>query len=67
MALFAAGGVVRASSAAGVFPAVKAAIGDRIAKVAIPPSSIARGVAYAIEQPDDVEVGSIVIRPTAQD
>jgi NADP-dependent 3-hydroxy acid dehydrogenase YdfG len=48
-------------------PAVKAAIGKRMADVAISPAAIARGVAYAIEQPDDVDVGSIVIRPTAQD
>ena len=48
-------------------PAVKAAISERISTVAIPPSAIARGIAYAIEQPADVDVGSIVIRPTAQD
>lgn len=48
-------------------PAVKAAMGERISNLAIPPASIARGIAYAIEQPADVEVGSIVIRPTAQD
>ena len=30
-------------------------------------SSIARGSAYVIEQPADVDIGSIVIRPTAQD
>jgi NADP-dependent 3-hydroxy acid dehydrogenase YdfG len=48
-------------------PAVKEAIGERISNVAIPPSSIARGIAYAIEQSADVDVGSIVIRPTAQD
>ncbi len=48
-------------------PAVRQAIGERASNVAIPPSSIARGIAYAIEQPADVEVGSIVIRPTAQD
>ena len=39
----------------------------RTAEVAIPPEAIARGIAFAIEQPDDVDVGSIVIRPTAQD
>jgi NADP-dependent 3-hydroxy acid dehydrogenase YdfG len=33
----------------------------------ISPDAIARGVAYAIEQPADVDVGSIVVRPTAQD
>lgn len=47
--------------------AVREAIGERVSNVAIPPSSIARGIAYAIEQPADVEAGSIVIRPTAQD
>lgn len=48
-------------------PAVKEAMAKRIGEVAIAPDAIARGVAYAIEQPADVEVGSIVIRPTAQD
>lgn len=48
-------------------PTVKEAMGKRIADVTIPPASIARGIAYAIEQPDDNDVGSIVIRPTAQD
>ncbi|CAN7710540.1 SDR family oxidoreductase [Rhizobium rhizogenes] len=48
-------------------PAVKSAIEERASKVAIPPASIARGIAYAIEQPADVDVGSMVIRPTAQD
>jgi len=48
-------------------PAVKSAIEERASKLAIPPASIARGIAYAIEQPADVDVGSIVIRPTAQD
>ena len=48
-------------------PAVRAAIKERAAAVAIPPEAIARGLLFAIEQPDAVEVGSIVIRPTAQD
>lgn len=48
-------------------PTVKAAIGERASNLAIPPASIARGIAYAIEQPAVVDVGSIVIRPTAQD
>jgi NADP-dependent 3-hydroxy acid dehydrogenase YdfG len=34
--------------------------------IAIPPDAIARGILYAIEQPPEVDVGSIVIRPTAQ-
>jgi NADP-dependent 3-hydroxy acid dehydrogenase YdfG len=46
---------------------MKAAIVARMEKVAISPDAIARGVAFAIEQPADVDVGDIVIRPTAQD
>jgi len=35
--------------------------------LAIPAESIARAIAYAIEQPADVEIDEIVIRPTAQE
>lgn len=34
-------------------------------KVAIGPDAIARAIAYAIEQPDDVDVSEIIVRPTA--
>ena len=36
-------------------------------KIAIPPDSIARAIAYAIEQPAEVEIDEVVIRPTAQE
>ena len=36
-------------------------------KMAIPADAIARAIAYAIGQPADVEIGEVVIRPTAQD
>ena len=36
-------------------------------KMAIPAELIARAIAYAIEQPAEVEVDEVVIRPTAQD
>jgi len=36
-------------------------------KMAIPANSIAGTIAYAIEQPAEVEIDEIVIRPTAQD
>jgi NADP-dependent 3-hydroxy acid dehydrogenase YdfG len=36
-------------------------------RIAIPPSSIARAVAYAIEQPPEVDINEIVVRPTAQE
>lgn len=34
-------------------------------KVAIPASAIARAIAFAIEQPDGVDVSEIIVRPTA--
>ncbi|WP_405567254.1 SDR family oxidoreductase [Streptomyces sp. NBC_01167] len=34
--------------------------------VGIPPAAVARAVAFAIEQPHDVEIGEINVRPTAQ-
>ncbi|MUZ66106.1 SDR family oxidoreductase [Agrobacterium vitis] len=34
--------------------------------IAIEPFAIARAIAFAIEQPSDVDVGEIVVRPTAQ-
>ena len=36
-------------------------------KMAIPADSLAHAIAYAIEQPADVEIGEVVIRPAAQD
>ena len=47
-------------------PAIKRQILDTMDKMAIPPEAIARAIAFAIEQPDDVDVGDIVVRPTAQ-
>ncbi len=36
-------------------------------EIAIPADSFARAVAYAIEQPDDVDINEIVFRPTVQE
>ena len=36
-------------------------------KQAIPAASVARAIAYAIEQPADVDINEIVLRPTSQD
>ncbi|WP_126978406.1 SDR family oxidoreductase [Frigidibacter oleivorans] len=44
----------------------KQRIATLVNEIAIPPEAIARGIAYALEQPSDVDVGSVVIRPTAQ-
>lgn len=38
---------------------------DEYRKTAIPADAIARAIAYAIEQPDGVDVNEIVVRPTA--
>lgn len=35
-------------------------------KLAVPPEAIARTIAFAIEQPDEVDVNELVVRPTAQ-
>ena len=45
---------------------VKAQIEAARDKMAISPEAIARAIVFAIEQPADVDVGEIVIRPTAQ-
>jgi NADP-dependent 3-hydroxy acid dehydrogenase YdfG len=36
-------------------------------KIAIPAASVARAIAYAIEQPADVDINEIVLRPTVQE
>ncbi len=36
-------------------------------KMAIPAYSVARAIAYAIEQPKDVDINEIVLRPIQQD
>ncbi len=38
----------------------------RMAAIGIDPAAVARAVAFAIEQPDDVEIGDLTIRPTVQ-
>jgi NADP-dependent 3-hydroxy acid dehydrogenase YdfG len=46
-------------------PEIKKLAQERMA-AGIAPEAVARAVAFAIEQPDDVEIGDIVIRPTTQ-
>lgn len=47
-------------------PRVRAQLEQARAKFAISPDAIARAIAFAIEQPADVDVGEIIVRPTAQ-
>ncbi|WP_437336399.1 SDR family NAD(P)-dependent oxidoreductase [Sorangium sp. So ce394] len=46
--------------------ATRSAIRSTADSVAIPADSIARAIAFAIEQPPEVNVGSVVVWPTAQ-
>jgi len=45
---------------------IKTAIQKGMEQIAINPIAIANAVIYAISQPDDVEIGDIVIRPSKQ-
>ena len=47
-------------------PEVRAQLTASRDKFAIAPDAIARAIAFAIEQPADVDVGEIIVRPTAQ-
>jgi NADP-dependent 3-hydroxy acid dehydrogenase YdfG len=42
----------------------KQALGE-FRKVSLTPDAIARAIAYAVEQPDDVDVSEVIVRPTA--
>ena len=46
--------------------AAKAQVLEKLQQLAISPGAIARAIAFAIEQPPEVDVGEIVVRPTAQ-
>jgi NADP-dependent 3-hydroxy acid dehydrogenase YdfG len=47
-------------------PAIRAQIASGGDDIGIPPAAIARAIAFAVEQPEDVDVGEIVVRPTVQ-
>lgn len=60
-------GYTRTNFADGVNnPEVKAQLVASRDKFAMPPDAIARAIAFAIEQPADVDVNEIIVRPTAQ-
>jgi NADP-dependent 3-hydroxy acid dehydrogenase YdfG len=60
-------GMTRTNFAEGMTdPEVRAQMQTRRDATAMPPDAIARAIAFAIEQPADVDVGEIVVRPTAQ-
>ena len=45
---------------------VRAEIQRNAERFAIPPEAVARAIAFAVDQPRDVEIGDITIRPTIQ-
>jgi NADP-dependent 3-hydroxy acid dehydrogenase YdfG len=60
-------GFVNTNFAEGVTnPEVKTQLENARDKFALPPEAIARAIVFAIEQPSDVDVGEIIVRPTAQ-
>ncbi|MFF0038683.1 SDR family oxidoreductase [Streptomyces mirabilis] len=60
-------GFVRTDFADRMDAEVKVQIVEKMDSIAIPPAAVARAVAFAVERPDGVDVGDIVVRPTAQD
>jgi NADP-dependent 3-hydroxy acid dehydrogenase YdfG len=46
--------------------AVRNQIQEKADQIAIPAKAIANAVAYAVEQPDNIDVGDIVVRPAMQ-
>ncbi|MEU9125176.1 SDR family oxidoreductase [Streptomyces sp. NPDC048506] len=59
-------GITRTEFAEPMAPEMKAQVLDSMGRIAIPPDAIARAIAFAVEQPAGVDVGDIVVRPTAQ-
>ena len=47
-------------------PALRQQIRDGMARFGLTPEAVARAIAFAIEQPHDVEIGDLTIRPTVQ-
>ncbi|WP_123028990.1 SDR family oxidoreductase [Mycolicibacterium stellerae] len=48
-------------------PDTRAWARSKMDAIGLDPDAVARAIAFAIEQPRDVEIGEIVIRPTVQD
>ncbi|WP_433489976.1 SDR family oxidoreductase [Nocardia grenadensis] len=47
-------------------PAVREQVRRNMAELGIDPVAVARAIAFAIDQPEDVEIGDLTIRPTRQ-
>jgi NADP-dependent 3-hydroxy acid dehydrogenase YdfG len=58
-------GVVESELAHTISDAATAKAMENWRQIAIAPDAIARAIAFAIEQPGDVDVSEIIVRPTA--
>lgn len=58
-------GVVTSELARTITDAATAKAIDDYRRVAIAPDAIARAIAFAVEQPDEVDVSELIVRPTA--
>jgi NADP-dependent 3-hydroxy acid dehydrogenase YdfG len=58
-------GVVESELADSITHAGSAAMIETFREIALTPDAIARAIAYAVEQPRDVDVSEIIVRPTA--
>lgn len=60
-------GFVRTELDAGISdPALRTRIRSEMDAFGLAPEAVARAIAFVIEQPHDVEIGDLTIRPTAQ-
>ncbi|PGH50686.1 SDR family oxidoreductase [Streptomyces sp. Ru87] len=59
-------GFVRTDFAEQMEPEIRKRITGEMDRIGLPPDAVARAVAFAVEQPDGVDVGDLVVRPTAQ-
>ncbi|WP_249998788.1 SDR family oxidoreductase [Actinoplanes sp. M2I2] len=60
-------GFVRTELADGMEASARDRIRTGMREFGLDPVAVARAVCFAVEQPDDVEIGSLTIRPTVQD
>jgi NADP-dependent 3-hydroxy acid dehydrogenase YdfG len=59
-------GFVQTELADGMDAASRERIRAGMAKIGLDAGAVARAVCFALEQPDDVEIGALTIRPTVQ-
>ncbi|ADB32990.1 short-chain dehydrogenase/reductase SDR [Kribbella flavida DSM 17836] len=59
-------GVIRTELADGMESAARDQIQASMREFGLDPAAVARAICFAIEQPHDVEIGSLTIRPTVQ-